>query len=99
MLLDDQELHEVLARTETAIELRTEYGRCYRVVSRDEALALNLDLFVGVGNRRRIRFLRRRTQMFTLNGGSRTTQRVKDERGVNIAHPLVREHRPFQGER
>jgi len=99
MLLDGQELREVLARTENTIELRNEYGRCYRVVSKREALALNLDLFICIGNRRRIRFLRCRTQMFALNSGSRTTQRLKNERGFNIAPPPIREHRPVEGER
>jgi hypothetical protein len=56
VLLDGQELREVLAHTENTIELRNEYGRCYRVVSKREALALNLDLFIGIGNRRRLRF-------------------------------------------
>ena len=97
MLFDDQELRDVLGRTQNAIELRNEHGRCYRIVSRDEALALNLDLFVGIGNRRRIRFLRHRTQAFKINTGSHTTQRLKDRRGVNIAHPLIREHRPTKG--
>jgi hypothetical protein len=56
-----------------------------------------LDLFIGIGNRRRIRFLRSRTQKFPLNAGSHTTQRLKGEAGLNIAPPLVREHRPIHG--
>lgn len=63
-------------------------------LSSAEALALDLDLFVGIGNRRRIRFLRWRTRNFTLNAGSHTTKRLKGEAEMNIAHPLVREHRP-----
>jgi hypothetical protein len=93
MLFDGQKLREIVGRTPNVIELRNEQGRCYRSVFSDEALALDLDLFVGIGNQRRIRFLRRRTQKFTVNAGSRTTQRLKGEAGVNIAHPLVREHR------
>ena len=84
---------EIICRTPNVIELRNEYGRCCRTLSSAEALVLDLDLFVGVGNRRRIRFLRSRTQQFTLNAGSHTTQRLKGEAEVNIAHPLVREHR------
>ena len=62
--------------------------------SSDEALALDLDLFIGIGNRRRLRFLRSRTQQFALNAGSHTTQRLKGQGDLNIAHPLLREHRP-----
>ena len=93
MLFDGQELCEIIGRTPNAIELRNGHGRCCRVLSSGEAINLDLDLFVGVGNRRRIRFLRRRTEQFTLNSGSHTTQRLKGESGVNIAHPLTREHR------
>ena len=93
MLFDGGELRAVLSNTEGAIEMRNEYGRCHRVISKDEALALDLDLFIGVGNRRRVRFLRLRTQRFFLNAGSRTTQRLTDAAGQHIAHPLIREHR------
>jgi len=97
MLFDDQELREVLAQTENVIELHNEHGRPVREICRDEALAFDLDLFVGIGNRRRIRFLRRRTQKFALNSGSRTTERLKGEAEKNIAHPFIREHRPVRG--
>lgn len=97
MLFDGQELREIIARTPNEIELRNEYGRCRRILSRADALALDLDLFIGVGNRRRIRFLRSRTQQFALNAGSHTTQRLKGEADVNIAHPKVREHRTIRG--
>jgi hypothetical protein len=49
--------------------------------------------FIGIGNRRRIRFLRLRTQKFMLNAGSHTTQRLKGADGKNIAHPMIREPR------
>jgi hypothetical protein len=93
MLFDGEELREIIGSTVNKIELRNDYGRCCRFLSSTEALALDLDLFVGVGNRRRIRFLRSRTNSFVLNAGSHTTQRLKAESGANIAHPLVREHR------
>jgi hypothetical protein len=96
MLFEGQELREVIDRTRNRIELRNAHGRCCRILSISEALALDLDLFVGIGNRRRIRFLRSRSQNFVLNAGSRTTQRLKGERDVNIAHPLVRQHRPIR---
>jgi len=99
MLFVGQELLEIVGRTQNVIELRNEHGRCCRILSSAEALDLDLDLFVGVGNRRRIRFLRRRTRTFTFNAGGRTTQRLQGEGNVNIAHPLIREHRPVRRER
>ncbi len=97
MLFEGQQLRDLIANTRNEIELRNTHGRCYRTVSTVEALALDLDLFIGIGNRRRIRFLRSRTQKFALNGGSHTTQRLKGEGEINIAHPLVRQHRPIHG--
>ena len=97
MLFDGQELREVLRRSGDGIEIRNEYGRCHRLVSNGEALELDLDLFIGIGNRRRIRYLRPRTQKSAINAGSRTTQRLKGAGGINIAHPLMREHRQPQG--
>ena len=96
MLIEGEELREIIGRTSNEIELRNEHGRCCRILSSAEALGMELDLFVGIGNRRRIRFLRSRTQKFALNAGSHTTRRLKGESGVNIAHPLVREHRPVR---
>ncbi len=93
MLFQDQELRVIIGRTPNVIELRNEHGRCCRVLSSDEALALDLDRFIGIGNTRRIRFLRRRTHKFGLNAGSQTTRRLKGEAGTNISHPLIREHR------
>jgi hypothetical protein len=96
MLFERQELCDIIGRTPNEIELRNEHGRCCRVLSSAEALALDLDLFVGIGNRRRVRFLRWRTQIFAVNAGSHTTQRLKSEAGAHMAHPLVREHRPVR---
>lgn len=97
MLFESLELREIIGRTPNEIELRNAYGRCCRILSSAEALALDLDLFWGIGNLRRIRFLRPRTQKFVLNAGSQTTQRLKGDAGVDIGHPLVREHRPVRG--
>ena len=97
MLFEGQQLREVIARTPNEIELRNAHGRCCRTLSSVEALALDLDMFIGIGNLRRIRFLRSRTQKLLLNAGSHTTQRLKGEAGLNIAPPLVREHRPIHG--
>jgi hypothetical protein len=95
MLMDGDDLRRSLLQTETAIELRNEHGRCCRLLSREDALALDLDLFVGIGNRRRVRFLRFRTQRSLINAGSRSTQRLSNSSGTHIAHPLIREHRPL----
>ena len=97
MFFERQELRQILGTTENEIELRNEYGRCQRMVSRDEALTLDLDLFIGIGNRRRIRFLRARTQRFALNAGSHTTQRPKGVAGKFIAPPHIKEHRHGRG--
>jgi hypothetical protein len=94
MLFEGKELREIIASTPNKIEFRNAYGRCCRLLSSADALALDLALFVGIGNRRRIRFLRSRTQAFALNAGSHTTQRLKGDGKLNIAHPLIREHRP-----
>ena len=93
MLFTGPELAEVLGRSGNQIELRNQYGRFCRILSRDEALALDPELFVGIGNLRRVRFLRPRLSITILHAGSQTTQRMKDGSGVNIAHPLIREHR------
>jgi hypothetical protein len=97
MLFTGGELSDVLRRSASEIELRNEHGRACEVISRDRALAIDPDLFVGVGNRRRIRFLRPRITKTIFNAGSQTTQRMKDGCGRNISHPLIREHRPTGG--
>lgn len=96
MVFEGQELRDLITRTPNDIELHNAHGRCCRMLSIVDALALDLDLFVGIGNRRRIRFLRSRTQQFALNAGSHTTRRLKGETGLNITHPLIREHRPVR---
>ena len=60
---------------------------------------LNLDLFVGVGNRRRIRFLRGRTRTFSLNSGSHTTERRRDDWGIITGAPKSGlQHKPLPRE-
>jgi len=97
MVFTGAELSDVLDCSSNEIELRNEYGRHCRVLSHCEALALDTDLFVGIGNRRRIRFLRPRASYPILNAGSRNTQRIKDGSGKTISPPLIREHRTVQG--
>jgi hypothetical protein len=93
MLFAGQELREMIHRNPNWIELRNQHNRYCRMLSNAEVAALDLDLFEGIGNRRRIKFLRSRTQPHPINGGSHTTQRLKGEGDVNIAHPLIRQHR------
>jgi hypothetical protein len=97
MLFTGLELTDVLGRSGNDIELRNQYGRCCRMLSRHEALALDPNLFVGIGNRRRIRFLRHRASNTILNAGSHTTQRMNDGFGLSIAPPWITEHRAIPG--
>ena len=96
MLFTGPELRDVLGRSGDDIQLRNEYGRCTRTLSHGQALALDLDLFVGIGNRRRIRFLRPLTNRCAINTGSRMTKRLTDGHGIYIAHPLIREHKAIR---
>jgi|HubBroStandDraft_6_1064221.scaffolds.fasta_scaffold508424_1 hypothetical protein len=96
MLLEGPQLGEMIRQTGTDIELRNEYGRICRILSSVEAIALDLDLFIGVGNRRRLRFLRPRSGRIVFNAGSRTAQRLTGEAGIYIAHPAIREHRTMR---
>ena len=48
MLFDADQLREILNCTPDGIEVRNDYGRCYRILSRAEALALDLALFIGI---------------------------------------------------
>ena len=97
MVFTGTELTNVLGLSGHDIEMRNQHGRYCRMISRNDALALDAHLFVGIGNRRRIRFLRPRTSVTMLNAGSHTTQRMNDGFGVNISHPLIREHSPVRG--
>jgi len=97
MQYEGMELRELIGRTANLIEVHNVYGRCCQKLCSAEALTLDLNFFVGVGNRRRLRYLRPRERTFQLNSGSRTTRRVKDEAGKNISHPFIREHRLPRG--
>jgi hypothetical protein len=96
MYFTGKELRRMIVRSAGSIELRNIYGRCARVLSNAEALLLDMDLFVGVGNRRRLRFLRPLESDVVLNNGSHTTRRLKLESGTPC-HQLIREHRPVRG--
>ena len=91
MLFDGPELRKIVGRNLNAIELRNEHGRCWRILSRAEALTLDLGLFVGIGSR--VRFLARWFQTFAVKAGSRTSQRLEGEARLSIVHSLVGKHR------
>lgn len=93
MVFTGTELLEVLRCSGVEIKERNEYGRHVRTLSRERALELDPDLYVGIGNRRRIRFIRPRTSKIILNAGSQTTQRINDGLGRMISAPLIREYR------
>jgi hypothetical protein len=95
MLFDGQNLRELILRSPNEIELRNQQGRCCRILSTRDALALDLDLFIGVGNLRRVKFLRPRTIRWFVASASTTTQRLTDSAGLHFSHPLIREHRPM----
>jgi hypothetical protein len=99
MLFVGEQLREMIDRNPSWIELRNEHNRYCRMLSSAEVAALDLDLFEGIGNWRRIKFIRIRTRETPINASSHTTRRLKGEGEVNIAHPLIREHRrvPVQG--
>ena len=52
MRFEGKELREIIAHTPNKIELRNSHGRCCRILSKADALGLDLGLFVGVGGRR-----------------------------------------------
>jgi expansin (peptidoglycan-binding protein) len=96
MILSGNELIEVLKRSQGPIKLKNEANRTVRMMSASQALDLGTDMFVGVGNRKRIRWIRPVTTSVTLNRGSVTTERIKNADGQHIAHPQIREHRPIR---
>jgi len=96
MVLAGNELLDVLKRTEGPIKLKNEANRTVRMVSASEALQFGRDLFVGIGNRDRIRCLRPLTMVVALNRGSVNTRRIRNAGGQYIAHPQIREHIPVR---
>lgn len=63
MLFAGAELANMLSRSNDGIELRNQFGRCLRLLSREQALALDMDLFVGIGKRHSRIFASRIDQM------------------------------------
>ena len=96
MIFTGPELAEILSRSTNEIELRNLHGRCCRKISGVEALSLDSDLFVGIGNLRAHPFS---TATRVPNDPQRPAAvRLGDLRtgaGKLISPPKVREHRPI----
>jgi len=93
MLFERQELREIICRTADVIELRNEYGRVagHFPAPRHSFWIWTFSWAFGTGAA--FGFLPLAYSEFHTQRGSHTTQRLKGEAEVNIAHPLVREHR------
>jgi len=96
MVLTGNELFDVLRRTQSPIKLKNEANRTVRMLSASQAMELDREMYVGVGNRKRVRWIRPVTTLVTLNLGSVNTKRIKNADGQHIAHPQIREHRPVR---
>jgi hypothetical protein len=79
---------------EIAVEIHNAAGRVVGTVALKTALVLAASgQYVGVGNKRRIHYLRPLTQIYALNRGSQTTVRMSDSGGLAVGGPWVREHK------
>jgi hypothetical protein len=76
------------------IEIRSYSGRLRGEISITAAIKIAAGGgFVGVGNRRRIRYLRPLTMHYARSSGSLFTRRLDDGFGRKIAPPWIREHK------
>jgi hypothetical protein len=50
--------------------------------------------YVRIGNNRRIRAIRPLNTCVGWSGGNHTTRRVRNDQGVIVSAPLIREHKP-----
>ena len=96
MQFQGERLIEVLRSQEDgAVEIRSYSGRLRGDVSVAEAVRLaGGDCYVGVGNRRRIRYLRPLLERSALRAGSVFVRRLQNESAMHIAPPWIVEHRP-----
>ena len=94
MQFDGPRLIDILGDQSEDVGVKSGSYGIVAVVSPSEALQLaETGLYFGVGNKRRIRFLRRVGASAVLNAGSRTTQRIRNEAGAVCAAPFHIEHR------
>ena len=100
MQLEGERLLSILkASCGAAVDVHNAEGRLLGSVPLKIALELATSgQYVGVGNRRRIRYLRPLTRVYSLNRGSQTTVRMRDRSGQTMGGPWVREHRALPRE-
>lgn len=96
-LLTGDSLRNILRGQVEKPELRDASGRLVRQISvRDALLIAESGRYAGVGNGRRIRYLRPLVSPASVlgNAGSRTTRRPRID-GILYAPAWVREHKPL----
>jgi hypothetical protein len=100
---DGKSLLGILEHAENAIDLRDENGGLRGPISQRLALKLaESGSYVGIGNLRRIRYLRPLTRLCALNGGSHTTRPVRADQSCRIygdkqviGHPRLNREYPI----
>lgn len=96
MQYSGKDLLSILRAQKEPVGIKSDTRMLVAILSRDEAVELaETGLYFGVGHCRRIRFLRRANQTATLNSGSSTTRRIRNDAGLIIAARPFVEHRPL----
>lgn len=94
-----EELLRILCEQQQPVMVCDAAGVPFKTVHPKEAvLSFAISQFVGIGNRRRIRYIQAVSPSVWgagWRGGSRTTQRIRNEQGVIIAPRPYIEHRPL----
>jgi hypothetical protein len=88
MQFEGSALTAILTSQYETVSIHNRFGYAERDVQPMKALWFTEHgSWVGIGNRRRIRYLRPRTTLFRLSAGSQTTERVRNDWGVIIGAP------------
>jgi hypothetical protein len=98
MQFDGEELRQILKRQTEGVEVYDAAGFARGELAAALAARMALSAYVGVGNRRRIRYLRPlkgASDPNDLHNGSRTTTRVKGTLDQFLGCELMREHRRY----
>jgi hypothetical protein len=93
------ELKQILRFQDKPVEVYDSGGFLRGEISGALAARMMLDAYVGIGNRRRIRYLRPLStacELSDLRNGSRTTKRVRGNSGQFLGGHTLREHRAIQ---
>ena len=93
------ELKKILGGQDKSVEVYDSGGFLRGEFSSSVAARMMLQGYVGVGNRRRIRYLRPLNtahELSDLRNGSRTTKRAKGDSGQFLGGHTLREHRAIQ---